>query len=65
VSRAASLPPELLVGVFFLPAEAASEALAEGGTARLALPALRGELVFGRVEVEVEAGELVGGVGKV
>src|SRR5918997_5332949 len=62
---AAGLPSEFLVGVLFLSAEAVPQALPEGRSGGFALPALGRELVLRGVEVEVEAGELVGGVGQV
>jgi hypothetical protein len=50
-------------GRLLLPSEATAQALAETRAAGLALLAARGELVFHGAEVE--AGELVGGVGEV
>ena len=52
-------------GRFLLPSETTAQALAEARAAGLALLAAGGELVFHGTEVDVEAGELVGGVGQV
>src|SRR5919112_4880560 len=54
-SGVARLSAQGLVRVLFLPAEAAPQALAQGGTAWLAFPALGGELVLNGAEVQVEA----------
>src|ERR671911_1507549 len=64
-SGVARLSPQGFVRVLFLPAEAAPQALAQGGTTRFALPALGGELVLNGADVKVEAGKLVGSMGQV